>query len=391
MRFLFADGQEICLYDDGTVTRFQSKFIEKYKQTAVSVERAKSWKHSGEGAQFRGDVHPSSESAINCKSTINGIYPAGNDDEIVYSFTVGETSGIYRKRLDDEKAEEAHIINSLEVQFCGGCLDARSDTLALSLRRNYINTDIAVFDLKSGEYKTVTEGDTLDEDPYISPDDGNIIYFSSRGVGRDSSGAFAGFSPAAICKIDLAAVSVEEIKSSQNFNYFKPVAHGGKLYAVQTPLKEKGANPLIEIALIPFRIVQAIANFINAFVRAFTGKSLASGGSNPAKGRDYDSRKEFVKGNLINVEKELKKNKKRGEVGFIPLSWKLVEVYSGEVIKSGIADFDILSDGTIIATNGKRVFAIKDKKCEKLCDADNCLTVACKHETEKGSELFEIF
>ena len=148
---------------------------------------------------------------------------------------------------------------------------------------------------------------------------------------------------------------------------------------------------MIEILLIPFRIIQAIVNFINVFVTFFTGKSLASGGSNPAKGRKYDSREEFVKGNLINAEKEMKKNakKNKGDYGFIPLSWQLVEVGTGKVIKSGIADYDILSDGTIIATNGRRVFAIKDGDCKKLAEAERCLCVAAKHESVKKTELFE--
>jgi len=138
------------------------------------------------------------------------------------------------------------------------------------------------------------------------------------------------------------------------------------------------------------RILQAIANFITIFTRAFTGKSPVSGGDNPTKERDYDSRKQFVKGNLINAEKEAKKNAKkdREDYGFIPLSWQLVEVYSGTVIKSGVADYDILSDGTFIATNGKRIFAIKDGKCRKLCNTERCLCVAAKHSSLKKPDPF---
>lgn len=386
-KFLFADGQDICLYDGEKVVKYTSKFIENYKTNAVNAECAKSWKHSGEGAQFRGDVVAEESESI--RSFINGIFPCADENEAVYSFTVNSTSGIYRKRFDDEKADEVHIVNSLDTEYGAGCLDAQSGTLAVSIRRNGRNSDIAVFDVKSGDYKTVTEGDTLDDEPFISPDDKNVIYFSSRGAGRDFNGDFAGYSPAAICKLDLNALDVSEIKVSEKYNYFKPVIYNGKLYALKTPLKEKGPNPFIEILLIPFRIVQAIANFINVFVRAFTGKSLASGGNNPTKGRKFDSREEYVKGNLINVEKQLKKNKKRGDdYGFIPLSWQVVEVESGEVITSGAADFDITADGTFIVTNGKHVFAVKDKKRKKLCDTDCCLKVSCRHFSKGGDTIF---
>ncbi|MCX4287063.1 MAG: hypothetical protein OSJ68_07250, partial [Clostridia bacterium] len=109
--------------------------------------------------------------------------------------------------------------------------------------------------------------------------------------------AFAGYSNSAVCKLDLSAMDISEVLASEKYNYIKPVFHGGRLYVIKTPAKEKGANPLLEIILIPFRIIQAIANFINLFVTACTGKSLASGGDIPAKGRNYDGRKEYVKGN----------------------------------------------------------------------------------------------
>lgn len=390
-KFLFADGEDICLYDEGKIIRRHSKFIDNFKRASLSVERAKNWKHSGEGAQFRGDVVAErDEDAF--ASNINAVHFTGEDGWAVYSFTIEQTSGIYKVNLYDEKAEEVHIINSLDYSFMGGCLDAEAGVLATRLDTHRGTSDIALFDVKSGDYKTVTEGDTLDDDPFVSPDDGNVIYFTSRGVGRTSDGSFAGYSNSAVCKLNLSALEIDEVCASEKFNYIKPVVHGGKLYAIKAPAKEKGPNPLIEILLIPFRIIQAIANFINVFVTAFTGKSLASGGSNPAKGRKYDSREEFIKGNRINAEKEMKKNRKKekGDYGYIPLSWQLVEIDSGKVIKSGVGDYDILSDGTIITTNGKRIFAVKDGKCTKLCDTENCLRVTAMHRSEKRTDLFEI-
>lgn len=385
---MFADG-DICLYEDGKVKRYPSKFIEKYKSNALDIERAKSWKKSGTGAQFRGDIDYG-RSENNFESSINGLYMLGND-EIAYSFTINQTSGIYKKRLDDEKAEEMHVINSLDTRFGSGCLDSASGSLAISVGKNGYTSDIAVFDIKSGDYKTVTDGDTLDDDPFISPDDGDIIYFSSRGAGRGARGEFISYSPAAICALNMRDVEVKEIISSPKYNYYKPIYHGGKLYALRTPLREKGANPFIEILLIPFRIVQAIANFINVFVMAFTGKSLASGGNNPTKARDIDSRKEFIKGNLIDVEKQIKKNaKKGGDYGYIPLDWQIIEVESGKVIKSGVADYDILSDGTVIATDGKHIYAIKDGKSTKLCDTEKCVKLSAEHKSSQKNSLFEL-
>lgn len=390
-KFTFADGQELCFYDDGNVTRFYSGYIQKYKQNAENIARSKEWKKSGTGAVFRGDVeYVSGDAPLEC--SISGIFPMKSGQEVAYAFTVNGASGIYIKDTTDEKTPETHVINSCELQFTGGCLDAENGTLVTSVKRNYCNADIAVFDLATSDYKTVTDGDTLDEDPYICPDDGNIVYFSSRGVGRNARGEFVCFSPAALYKLDLERVSVEEVKSDAKYSFYKPVRHNGKLYAIKAPAREKKGNPLLEIILIPWRILQGIAGFINVFIHAFSGKSITEGGYNPAKGRNYDSRKIEIKGNLIDVEKQSKKNtgKKDKDNGFVPLSWQLVELNGGEVIKSGIADFDICEDGTIIATNGRRIFEIKDGKCKKICNTECCVRVDCKHASKGGSSLFGI-
>ncbi len=381
-KIYFADGEEICRYDGGAVTRQRSKFIENYKRNTLNVERAKNWKHSGEGARFRGDERPG-EDGVSFQASINGIYPT-EGDETVYSFNINGTSGIYKTVIGDEKSPETHIVSTSDGEFYGGCIDAKSNVLVCSLRRNCYNSDLVVFDVKTGEYKIVTDGDTLDEDPFVSPENRNEIYFTSRGAGRDRQGNFVRYSNSVICKLDLAALTVREVAADDKYNYMKPVFYGGKLYAIIAPSVQKRTNPLVEILLIPFRIVQAIANFLNFFVTAFTGKSLASGGSNPAKGREYDGRKEYIKGNLIDYDKELKRNasKKDKDYGFIPASWKLAEVGSGEIIASGVADYDITSDGIFIISNGRRVFAVKDGKKTKLCNAENCLTVACMHQSQ---------
>lgn len=384
-KVIFADGEDVCLYSDGKVEKFPSKFIEKYRTAAASARRSSSWKYSGEGARFRGDVSEDEQ----IQSRIGGVYLA-SEDTAVYSFTVNETSGIYKHSLTDEKAPETHVINSIEHCFYGGCLNSRTGKLAVSLKRNDVNSDIALFDLNNGNYVSVTEGDTLDEDPFFLPENADVIYFSSRGVGRNLNGEYAGFSPAAIVRIDLSAMSVEEVKVSPKYSYFKPIVHGGKLYAIKAPAAPPKPNYVKAFFLIPVRFLQAIANLLSIFIHAFTGKSLTSGGSNPAKGREYDSRKEFVRGNLINIDKELKANagKKDKDYGFVPLGWQLVEVESDKVLASGVADYDVTAQGDVVYTNGKHIFALKDGKRQKLCDADCCLTLSVMHSSNPSNDPF---
>jgi hypothetical protein len=396
IKFAFSDGEDICVYDGEKVNKYTSRFIENYKQNARDIVRSKQWKTAGEGAKFR-EVGRMDESDLNFNSNISGVFLTDDPNTLVYTFSINDTNGIYKKHLNDEKNEESHVVNSVEYIFLGGSLNAQNGALAMAIKHNYYISDIAILDIDSGDYKSITCGDTLDEDPYICPDDANIIYYSSRGVGRDAQGNFVEYSPSALYKLNINDVQVEEVKSSKTHSYFRPVYHGGKLYAIKAPIKQSSGNALIEIILIPIRIIQAIVGFVNAFVKVFAGKSLTSGGDNPAKGREYDSRKIAIAGNIIDVEKQQKKNasKKNVDYGFVPNSWQLVEVDSGAVIKSGVADFDICEDGTFIVTNGRRIFAIKDGKETKLCNTQFCIRVnamhSCKNSRKNQSDGGDFF
>lgn len=384
IKFTYADGENICEYDGEKATSHASIFIEKYKRNATESARLKEWK-KGENALFRGetDMRDGADPVFN--ASVEGVFPTAEDGKVVYAFSVNDACGIYRKDLNDEKKTEAHVINSNDKRFSGGCLDVENNILATSLQKNYFNSDIALFDLNTDDYKTVTDGDTLDVDPFISPDEPNIIYYSSRGAGRDANGEFIKFSPAAVYRLDMDMLDVRPVIGDDKHNYFKPVRHGGKLYCIKAPVREKRGNPLLEIILIPYRILQAIVGFFEVFVRAFTGKSLAGGGNNPTKARDYDSRKTVIAGNLINVEKNAKKNasKKNPDYGFMPSSWKIIDVDSGKSLAEGVADFDIAEDGTIVYTNGRRIFTLKDGVKKKVCNAERCFRVSCIHRADK--------
>ena len=388
IEFTFADGEEMGAYDGKNVITFKSAFINNYKENAHGIARSKAWKTSGSGAIFRENYNDPSD--LTFDSSVTGVYPAGEGDEVIYSFRINQTSGIYKKHVSDDKTPETHVINSVDMSFGGGSFNAAKGELAVSMGRGYYNSDIALFNVATGDYKTVTEGDTADEDPFISDDNADEIYYASRAVGRDAHGEFVEFAPSAIYRLNLSTMQLDEVVSSPKYSYFRPVAHGGGLYAIKAPSGKRRGNPLLEIVLIPYRILQGIVGFINVFVNAFAGKSLTSGGANPARGRDYDSRKIAIAGNLIDVEREAKANasKKDSDYGIVPKSWELVNIQSGEVLAWGVADYDIAPDGTIYYTNGRRIFSLKDGKRTKICNTSLCLRINCRHEGKVSADLF---
>lgn len=391
--FYYSDGQNICRYDGEKSTILPSERIESYKANAERIAHNKEWKHSGEGAVFRGDNSFNREAASDLSGEVNGVYSLG-EDRVIYTYRVCDASGIYVKNLAQEKAPESHVINSGNLVFGTGMADGVNGTFAVTVQRNWVNADIAVFDLNTNDYKILTDGDTFDTDPYISKEEDGVIYFASRGVGRNVHGEFAQFAPSVICRLDTDKMTIDEVASDENYSYFKPIKHNGKLYALKVPVKSSNSeNVFLSFLLFPWRVLQAIANLINIFVHAMTGKSASGNGSNPTAARDYDSRKIEIEGNLIDLEKQRKKNasKKDADFGIIPESWQVVEVESGEVITKGVCDFDVADDGTFIATNGKRIFAIKDGKRQKICNTEMCLHLSCEHKFTKKGDIFANF
>ncbi len=392
MKFVFTDGDKVCLYSDGKITKQDSGFFKSYNENIESIKRSKRWKQTGSSAAFRGELVNESADATPA-GTLSGACIVG-EGKAAYSFSINETSGIYIKDFTLEKDNESHVINSVELTFSGVFCDSKNGALACSVQSSANNADIALFDLETNDYKTLTYGDTMDEYPFISPENCDLIYFSSRGVGRDANGNFAGFSPSSVCLLNLETMEISTVLEDKNYSFVKPVVYNGDVYAIKTPLKERRGNPIVEIIMLPIRFLQAIASFIHLFIIAFTGKTAVSGGSggnNPTRKRDKDEKQVYIDGNKINVDREIKRNsrKKDKDFGFIPISWKLVKG-KDEVIFSGAADFDIDSDGKILVTNGRRIFVIENGKKRKICDCEYCVNISCVHESSSSSPVFDL-
>ncbi len=391
-KLVFADGEKIGVFDGERVTLFESAYIKRYREYAETRVKNNEWKHAGEGALFRGDNDPSRTRKEKVDARINGVEWDG--DKIIYSFCVNDSSGVYRKDVSDEKAPEEHILSSSEESVFS--LHRADNTLAVTVSSSAwgITSQIGTLNVQTSELKTLTDGDSRDANAFFSPVK-NMLLFDSAGVGRNADGEFTGkYSPSVIYGLDLANMEIEEVYKNDKLSYFKPKqAADGTMYCIQRPTKEKkGGNLFLDILLLPVRLFQAIAMFLQSFVMLFTGKSLTSGGDNPTKGRESNSRKLFVDGNLIEVEKEFKRNKKykNGEYGFIPMSWKLVKIVEGkaEPIKSGICDFALCADGGLYCTNGRHIYYVKDGNTKKIADTERCLCLATQSVSTLSGDLF---
>lgn len=392
-KLVFGDGEKIGVFDGESVTYYESEYIKRYREYAETRVKNDEWKYGGEGARFRGDYDVYRTRGEKIDAFINGVQWDG--DKVLYCFTVNNSSGVYRKDLTSEKSPEEHVVSLsgeyiLSVHNCGR-------KVAVTLGGDGPSSDIGVLDSGTAEIKTLTGGDSRDANACFSAADPDKLLFDSAGVGRNASGEFTGkYAPAAICSFHLSTFEIEELLADEKSSFVKPrQTQDGTLYYIRRPTKEKrGGNFFLDVLLFPYRILQAIVMFVQAFVTMFTGKSLTSAGANPAKGRETDSRKLFVDGNLIEAEKEMKRNRKfkDKEYGFIPLSWKLVKAGGGktEIIKSGVCDYALCADGGLYCTNGRHVFYIKNGECKKVADTEKCLCLATENRIDGTDDFFAV-
>lgn len=405
MRFVFSDGEELGVYSDGDIKKFDSNYIVRYRETALRDAKSKEWKKKGRAARMTEDYYFESRDETRVEAAVHGVALTGEENKIIYAFSVNDTSAVYSKLLDDEIKTEAHVVSSNEVEFMSVSCNSDGRMLA-SVQTDPVTSKIAVFPKDGGDYKCLTGGDSLDENPCFDFG-GKAILFNSYGVGRDENNNFVEYVPSEICRLDLATMDVFAVASDPKFSYIKPLVDSeGNIYCIKKPGTEKTDNPLLEILLIPVRIVQALAGFLSMFVMCFTGKPLVSGqsgrsvnsGGGAAKNGRADAKKIFINNNLLNVEKELKKNKKQEDYGFIPSSWKIVRLGkdgNGETeIASGAADFCIVEENgveKIVYTNGRHIFSVADgEKRKKLVNTDFCLKVGGLTDVKTNSDLFDL-
>lgn len=384
MKIVYNDGLKLITYENGKTCEFGCEFHEKYIDAAKKEAKNSEWKTQGQGARFMGaqrNINPEKADV----SYYNSVSFYNSPDKLIFSVTVNGLSGVLTKDLTAETDSEGHIIHSRDEMFCGAAPGADGNSFATCVKENFVNSHLAVYNLAADDYSTVTDGDSADFDAVYSVKNPNVIYFSSKGAGRDGEGEFVKYSPSSVYSFNTMSGEVDEVLSDSDKSLvkFKDDKNGNFYYIVKPEKQEKRGfwGTMLDIVLIPWRILKAIFNFFEFFTIAFTGKGFSEKSNNPAKPRDKSQKELFIEDNFINAEEEYKKNLRHKDnfAGIAPWDWKLVKRSpSGEetVIKNGVIDYCLLRDGGVIYTNGKHVIKLADGKTEKIADAALCTKVA---------------
>lgn len=391
--FYYIQGGKMYLFDGLASKEISSWVLNSYISKVRDRAERNEWKYNGEGAAFTGssvqrasasDAVSSIFSRVTCIGEYNG--------NLLYSIDIDSTNGIYRK--SSEVDSEGIVLCSSSVAYRN--FDIKGDRLVASASFAG-ESHIGVLDLTSNRFDTYTEGHVRDSSPAWSAVNNDKIYFCSAGLPENNnkepeddhaprgisqmvnemySSSSTPLGPSAICVLDIKEGRLDELLSDNRYNFTNPQSvSDGSLYYIRKPYKNNsGGNSLgclADIVMLPVRLFGAIFGFLNVFSAKYSGKTLSR-----SDVKNRDEKQMIIDGNLINAERELKENQRRGDKnpGIIPRSWELRCLDrdgNDTLVRAGVAAYRVDSDGDMLISNGSHILRIsKDGKEEKILSAE---------------------
>ena len=393
--FYYVSNGKMHRFSNGESREISSWVLDSYISKVKSAAERNEWKYNGSGAAFTGSFmerQNASDSVSSIFSRVNCIGEYKGD--ILYSLDIDSTNGIYRKKTD--VTSEGIVLCSSSSAYRD--FDVKEDRLVTS---SFFagESHIGVLDLETKRFDLYTEGHCRDTSPVWSASDSNKVYFCSAGLPEnekrppDEEDAPRGISqlvdemyssagsvkrgPTAICLLDVSEGRLDELLSDERYDFTHPQSTSdGSLYYIRKPYKmNNGGNSLgclADVFLLPARLFEALFGFLNVFTAKYSGKTLSR--SNVKK---RDEKEMLIDGNLINAEKELRENQRKGEKnpGIIPGTWELRRRDldgNDNLIKRGVAAFKVMEKSSeILVSNGSSVLCIhSDGKEERIISAD---------------------
>jgi hypothetical protein len=349
--FYQAPGQEL--------RELQSPHVRTVMERMERRQQLHGWKEdTAFGRSFPGRGHQVSADAVGIQAT--SVQFMGHD-RVLYFLRDDSFGGLfeYDLTLDAEK----RILHKQYLSLEDLRVHPDGDRLLCAQHARNGTANIVVMDADASNYRELTGGDTLDTAPAWIPGQANAVLFQSSGLARNPAGYVLAQGPASIQMADTAAGSLTTILEDPRLDFLQPrVGANGFLYFIRRPYETPRygmGNAVTDTLMFPFRLLRALAHYLNFFSLMYTRKPLITA-SGPAV--QADLKDILIKGKRLDAQSALRSGVRlNGVPSLVPASWQLVcRSPQGEehVLASHVASFDIASDGTILFSNGYGVFAL---------------------------------
>lgn len=391
--FYYVANGKMYQFDGDSSKEISSWVLDSYISKVKSRAERNEWKQNGAGAAFMGGAVPNASASDAVSSIFSRVTCVGEHrGNLLYSMDIDSTNGIYRKSADS--VSEGMVLCSSSTAYRDFDIKAERMVASASFAGE---SHIGILDFATGDFDTYTEGHVRDSSPVWSATSDDIVYFCSAGLPENekkapeenqsprgisqivnemysSSSVILG--PSAICMLNIKEGTLTEILSDNGYNYTRPLsAPDGSLYYIRKPYKYNSAGNslgcLVDIFMLPVRLFQALFGFLNVFSAKYSGKTLSR-----SDVKQKEDRELMIDGNLINAERELKENARRGDKnpGIIPRTWELHRLDkdgNDVLIRKGVAAYKILENGEMIVSNGSHILRIdKEGNEEKILSAE---------------------
>lgn len=340
----------------------ESAFGESVRSRYQSIERRDAWKSEGRSASFAGGRllwGDGGKDPSQLRIAMTSVTAA--DGRLVYSLDADGRDAVCAVSLDDLSETRLKHGSERRLRFLSASPDGA--LIACSVGNADGSASIALMKADASDLLEVTEGDSVDLAPTWASGRSDLLVYQTAGIGRDSAGVPRGLGPFSIHRLDLKRGEMSTLWESESHDFLGPrLAADGTLYAIRRPCAGAATRPawrvLLDILLIPLRILWAIFQYLNFFTTRYTGKPLTTAGGPERQAADI--RQMMIWGNLVDAEQAARESARHpGEPpSIVPRSWELVARRadgSTSTIARAVVSFDLAKDGSIVWTTGSAV------------------------------------
>ena len=288
----------------------------------------------------------------------------GDDDVLYYALAVGETRGVFRRHLAEDR--EVRLFHRTSWDCEGLLYNAADQRLIVASRNADGSAHLEVYDEDGNRRGAVTDGDCIDAAPSLVPGRSRTIVYQSSGVARHpQSGHMIAQAHACVHMLNYGNGQIETLLEDKRYDFVAPrMDANGRLHAIRRPAdkppRERAGLALSDTLLMPFRLLKAVFGYLNFFSMVYGKEPLRSAGGPRAPELDQDLGKLWLHGRMIELSK-VKNDPKYGG-NLVPRDWELIRVDDAnaapEVIAQHVACFDLHAGGGIVYTNGFDIFQV---------------------------------
>ena len=336
----------------------ESAFAQQVRDRHVEIQQRHSWKQEGRGARFMSGLlwgGPERDPA-SLRLAITSLARGTGPGELLYAMDTEGRTAVCLFRTGD--GSERRLLHGAAERIRDLRAAPAGDRIACSVLHPDFTASIALMAPDATDLRLVTEGDAQDRFPAWVPGTAARIVYQSAGVGRDGAGRPAGLGPSEIHALDLEQGTLETLASDATHDLLCPqVAPDGTLYCLRRP-REGGRAAglgamLLDVVLLPFRLLYAVFQYLNFFTTRYTGKPLTTAGGPKRQGADM--RQMMVWSNLMQAEGAAAGDEPKPSV---PRTWQLVRIRGQqrpETLAGGVVAFDLGQDGSLVYSTGNAI------------------------------------